>query len=87
MARRPPSRRRPAWRWQIGATEEELVEILIAAAPTVGTALVVAAAPKLALAIGYDVEAALEERTRDERPHRKTVAQRRARPVALIRGG
>ena len=38
-----------------GATEEELVEILIAAAPTVGTAHVVAAAPKLALAIGYDV--------------------------------
>ena len=53
----------------VGATEDELVEILIAAAPTVGTALVVAAAPKLALAIGYDVEAALEERTRDERLH------------------
>ena len=43
-----------------GATEEELVDILIAAAPTVGTAHVVAAAPKLALAIGYDVDAALE---------------------------
>jgi 4-carboxymuconolactone decarboxylase len=57
-----------------GATEDELVEILIAAAPLVGTAHVVAAAPKLALAIGYDVEAALEGRaleelTRDERVH------------------
>jgi alkylhydroperoxidase/carboxymuconolactone decarboxylase family protein YurZ len=46
-----------------GATEDELVEILIAAAPLVGTAHVVAAAPKLALAIGYDVEAALERPT------------------------
>jgi alkylhydroperoxidase/carboxymuconolactone decarboxylase family protein YurZ len=43
-----------------GATKDELVEILIAAAPTVGTAHVVAAAPKLALAMGYDVDAALE---------------------------
>lgn len=50
-----------------GATEEELVEILIAAAPTVGTAHVVAAAPKLALAIGYDVDAALEVPPRDDR--------------------
>jgi 4-carboxymuconolactone decarboxylase len=57
-----------------GATEDELVEILIAAAPLVGTAHVVAAAPKLALAIGYDVEAALEGQAlegvgRDERVH------------------
>ena len=57
-----------------GATEDELVEILIAAAPLVGTAHVVAAAPKLGLAIGYDVEAALEEQvvggpTPDERVH------------------
>jgi 4-carboxymuconolactone decarboxylase len=52
-----------------GATEDELVEILIAAAPTVGTAHVVAAAPKLALAMGYDVEAALEGLTRDDLLH------------------
>jgi len=52
-----------------GATEDELVEILIAAASTVGTAHVVAAAPKLALAIGYDVEAALEQLTGDDRLH------------------
>jgi alkylhydroperoxidase/carboxymuconolactone decarboxylase family protein YurZ len=43
-----------------GATEDELVEVLIAAAPTVGTAHVVAAAPKLALAMGYDLDAAFE---------------------------
>jgi 4-carboxymuconolactone decarboxylase len=43
-----------------GASEDELVEVLIAAAPTVGTAHVVAAAPKLALAMGYDLDAAFE---------------------------
>jgi alkylhydroperoxidase/carboxymuconolactone decarboxylase family protein YurZ len=46
-----------------GATEDDLVEVLIAAAPTVGTAHVVAAAPKLALAMGYDVDAAFETLT------------------------
>jgi alkylhydroperoxidase/carboxymuconolactone decarboxylase family protein YurZ len=38
-----------------GATEEELVGVLVAVAPAVGLARVVAAAPRLALAIGYDV--------------------------------
>jgi 4-carboxymuconolactone decarboxylase len=52
-----------------GATEDELVEILIAAAPMVGTPNVVAAAPKLALAMGYDVEAALEGLSPDDRLH------------------
>jgi len=52
-----------------GVTEDELVEILISAAPIVGTAHVVAAAPKLALAIGYDVDAALEVVALDERLH------------------
>jgi alkylhydroperoxidase/carboxymuconolactone decarboxylase family protein YurZ len=56
-----------------GATEEELVEILISAAPTVGTAHVVAAAPKLALAIGYDVDAALEVPPREDRRQRDDV--------------
>lgn len=37
-----------------GATEDELVGVLVAVAPTVGLARVVAAAPKLAIAIGYD---------------------------------
>ena len=56
-----------------GATVEELVEILISAAPTVGTAHVVAAAPKLALAIGYDVDAALEVPPREDRRQRDDV--------------
>lgn len=40
-----------------GADEEELVGVLIAVAPTVGLARVVAAAPRLASAIGYDLAA------------------------------
>lgn len=40
-----------------GATEAELVAVLVAIAPAIGLARVVAAAPKLALAIGYDLEA------------------------------
>lgn len=43
---------------QAGATEAELVGVLVAVAPTVGLARVVAAAPRLAAAIGY---AAFEE--------------------------
>ena len=43
-----------------GATIEEVVETLLAVAPIIGTARVVSAAPELALALGYDVDAALE---------------------------
>jgi alkylhydroperoxidase/carboxymuconolactone decarboxylase family protein YurZ len=43
-----------------GASNDEIVGTLIAALPAVGVARVVAAAPKLALALGYDVGAALE---------------------------
>jgi alkylhydroperoxidase/carboxymuconolactone decarboxylase family protein YurZ len=43
-----------------GATVDEIVGCLIAVAPVVGLARVVSAAPELALALGYDVEAALE---------------------------
>ena len=43
-----------------GAHVDEIVGTLIAVAPTVGVARVVSAAPELALALGYDVEAALE---------------------------
>ena len=39
-----------------GATEAELVGVLIAVAPAVGLARVVSSAPRLALAIGYDIE-------------------------------
>jgi 4-carboxymuconolactone decarboxylase len=43
-----------------GATEEELVGVLVAAAPLVGSAHVVSAAPRLARAMGYDIDGALE---------------------------
>lgn len=43
-----------------GATIDEIVGTLIAVAPTIGLARAVSAAPELALALGYDVDAALE---------------------------
>ena len=43
-----------------GATNEEIVASLEAVTPVTGTARVVQCAPKIALALGYDVEAALE---------------------------
>jgi 4-carboxymuconolactone decarboxylase len=39
-----------------GASDEEIVAVLVAIAPVVGGARLVAAAPRLALAIDYDVE-------------------------------
>ena len=39
-----------------GADHEEIVEVLRTVAAVVGSARVVAAAPRLALAIGYDIE-------------------------------
>ena len=48
-----------------GATPDELVEVLFAAAPLVGSAHVVAAAPRLARALGYDLDADLEKLTVD----------------------
>ena len=45
-----------------GASVDEVVGSLIAVAPIVGLARVVSAAPELALALGYDVDAALEAR-------------------------
>jgi 4-carboxymuconolactone decarboxylase len=38
-----------------GATDEEIVGVLVAVAPAVGLARVVASAPRLASAIGYDL--------------------------------
>ena len=43
-----------------GARLDDLLAVLIAVAGTVGSARVLSAAPKVALAAGYDVEAALE---------------------------
>ncbi len=45
-----------------GATVEEIVAVLTAVAPAAGSARVMSAAPRVALAVGYDVEAALERR-------------------------
>ena len=44
-----------------GATEDEIVDLLVAIAPVTGLSRVAAAAPEVAIALGYDVEAALEE--------------------------
>jgi len=44
-----------------GATEEEIADVLVAIAPVAGLSRVVAAAPEVAVALGYDVVAALEE--------------------------
>ena len=49
-----------------GASIDEIVGTLIAVAPTVGMARVVSAAPELALALGYDVDAAIETRPGDQ---------------------
>ena len=43
-----------------GASCDEVVATLEAVTPVTGAALVVSSAPKLALALGYDVEEALE---------------------------
>jgi alkylhydroperoxidase/carboxymuconolactone decarboxylase family protein YurZ len=45
---------------RVGATMEDLIGVIAAVAPAVGSARIVSAAPRIALAAGYDVEAALE---------------------------
>ena len=45
-----------------GATSDQIVASLEAVAPVTGAARVVQCAPKVALALGYDVDAALERR-------------------------
>lgn len=46
-----------------GATRDDLVGVLVAVMPSIGADRVVAAAPRLALALGYDVDEALERRS------------------------
>ena len=54
------------YRWVIGdaleagAEPDEIVDVMLAVAPLVGMARVVGAAPKVALALDYDLDAALE---------------------------
>jgi alkylhydroperoxidase/carboxymuconolactone decarboxylase family protein YurZ len=47
-----------------GASDDEIVGCLLAVLPILGEPRVVSAAPKLGLALGYDVGAALEEPAR-----------------------
>jgi alkylhydroperoxidase/carboxymuconolactone decarboxylase family protein YurZ len=44
----------------MGATPEEIVEVLMTIVPTVGLPRAVSAAPSVAMALGYDVDDALE---------------------------
>ena len=44
-----------------GASEDEIADVLLAIAPVAGLGRVVAAAPEVATALGYDITAALEE--------------------------
>jgi 4-carboxymuconolactone decarboxylase len=44
-----------------GASEEQITGVLLAVARLAGSILVMSAAPKLALALGYDVDAGLED--------------------------
>jgi 4-carboxymuconolactone decarboxylase len=44
-----------------GASEDEIADVLLAVAAVAGLGRVVAAAPEVATALGYDIAAALEE--------------------------
>ena len=44
-----------------GASEDEIADVLLAIAPVAGLGRVVTAAPDVAMALGYDIAAALEE--------------------------
>jgi 4-carboxymuconolactone decarboxylase len=46
-----------------GATAAEIVDVLVGVIPVVGLPSVVAAAPKLAMALGYDTSDALEQQS------------------------
>ena len=51
-----------------GASVDEIVGVLVAVLPSIGADRVVSAAPKLALALGYDVDEALERFNRLREP-------------------
>jgi alkylhydroperoxidase/carboxymuconolactone decarboxylase family protein YurZ len=48
------------WALAVGATADEILGALMAVAPITGVARVLAATPELALALGYDLDAAFE---------------------------
>jgi 4-carboxymuconolactone decarboxylase len=45
----------------VGATEDEIIDVLLAIAPVIGLGRIVGAAAGVADALGYHIEAALEE--------------------------
>ena len=59
----------PAYMWTLqaarraGASDDEIVGCLLAVMSSLGVARIVSAAPKLGLALGFDVASALEART------------------------
>ena len=59
----------PTYQWategalSAGASDEEIIGTLITVAPVVGAARVVSAAPEIAIALGYPIDAALEALT------------------------
>ena len=69
-----------------GATAAEIVDVLVGVVPVVGLPSVVAAAPKLAMALGYDIEdgAGIPARAVTSATRR---AGRRPSPVARRRCG
>ena len=61
-----------------GASEDEIADVLLAIAPVAGLGRVVCAAPAVATALGYDVDAALEEPAGHPSPgHVRLPADRR----------
>jgi hypothetical protein len=56
----PLLRQRIAEALSVGVTFDEVVASLVALAPTIGIERTVALAPEVALALGYDIDAALE---------------------------
>ena len=53
-----------------GASTDEIVGVLVAVLPSIGADRVLSAAPKLALALGYDVDEALERFNGPTEPRR-----------------
>jgi alkylhydroperoxidase/carboxymuconolactone decarboxylase family protein YurZ len=51
---------------ELGATEQEVIDTMIAVSSTVGMARLVSASPRVALGLGYDVEAAFERLDPDD---------------------
>jgi 4-carboxymuconolactone decarboxylase len=58
-----------------GAPVEDLIGVLIAVATTIGSARVVAAAPRLARAVGFDIDAAIDGEDAPSSPNRHETDQ------------